>query len=89
LDIITAEHKKDKELTSKPDYHFLISLLPYLEKLSPLQNLEVTRKIQYDAIQAYKRKEAHIKQEMDTGLYHLSVPGKVKRPVIQNNGNIS
>jgi hypothetical protein len=61
LDIITAGQKKD-ELISKPDYHFLLSLLPYLEKLSPVENLEVRGKIQDDVIQAYKRKEVQMHQ---------------------------
>jgi hypothetical protein len=72
LDIITAGQNRDEELTSKPDYHFLISLLPYVGKLSPLQNLEVRRKIQDVVIQAYKRKEAQMYPELE--ISQLSVP---------------
>jgi hypothetical protein len=72
LDIITARQKKDEELTSKPDYQFLISLLPYIEKLSPLENLEVRGRIQGVVIQAYKRKEAKMHQELQVS--QLSVP---------------
>jgi hypothetical protein len=77
LDIITVEQKKDEELTSKHDYHFLISLLPYLEKLSSLENLEVRGKIQDVVIQAYKHKEEQMHEELE--ISQLSLPG------VQNN----
>jgi hypothetical protein len=72
LDVITARQKKDEELTSKPDYHFLISLLPFLEKLSSLEHLEVRAKIQDVVIQAYKCKEVQMHQELE--ISELSVP---------------
>jgi hypothetical protein len=68
---IIAGQEKDKELTSKPDYHFLIFPSLYLEKLSPLENLKVRGKIQDDVIQAYKCK-VQIHQESE--ISQLSVP---------------
>lgn len=63
LEIIKEGQKREHEHTNKPDYHFFMSLLPYLEKLSPLENLEVRGKIQNIVIEAYRRIESISNQE--------------------------
>lgn len=39
LDLIREEQKRDSTMINNPDYHFLMSLLPYFEKFYALEKL--------------------------------------------------
>lgn len=60
LDFLQREQKEDAEVKNNPDYHFLMSLLPYFEELDALEKLEVRGKIQDIMIKALRSKRASL-----------------------------
>lgn len=56
IKILENVQKNNNEMTNDPDYHFLISLLPYLKDLNALEKLEVRHNIQSIVIDAHRRK---------------------------------
>ncbi|XP_071057398.1 uncharacterized protein [Onthophagus taurus] len=57
LDLLEQEFKKDVDMTGNPDYHFLMSLLPYFTDMDCLEKLEVRAKIQEVITEAVRRKQ--------------------------------
>jgi len=56
IKILENAQKNNNEMTNDPDYHFLISLLPYFKDLNALEKLEVRHNIQSIVIDAHRRK---------------------------------
>jgi hypothetical protein len=65
--------EETEELTNEPENHFFFSLQPRLEIFSPLDNLVICGKIQDDMIQAYKREESQMHQELEISQLPVSV----------------
>lgn len=63
-------------MTNNPDYHFLISLLPYFEPLNALEKLQLRTNIQNLVLEANKQKEGYISQgtTFNTGLNDYQLP---------------
>jgi len=56
IKILENAQKNENQLVNDPDYHFLISLLPYFKDLNALEKLEVRHNIQSIVIDAHRRK---------------------------------
>lgn len=58
----TQRSKKDSVMTNNPEYHFLISLLPYFEPLEALGKLQLRTNIQNLVLDANKKKGRFYKE---------------------------
>lgn len=54
IEILRGEQNKD---AANPDYHFLMSLLPYFQQFEPLEKMELRTTIQNVIITALKKKQ--------------------------------
>lgn len=77
LDLIREEQQKDSAMTNNPDYHFLMSLLPYFEPLNALEKLQLRSNMQNLVLEAYKQKEVYSSQ----GTTFNTVPNNYQLPV--------
>jgi len=64
LDLIREEQKRDSNMTNNPDYHFLMSLLPYFDKLNALEKLQLRTNIQNVVFQTLQHKEIEKERAM-------------------------
>jgi hypothetical protein len=64
LDLIREEQNRDSTMTNNPEYHFLMSLLPYFEKLDALEKLQLRANIQNVVFQTLQHKEIEKERAM-------------------------
>lgn len=83
LDLIREEQKKDSTMTNNPDYHFLMSLLPYFEKLDALEKLQLRTNIQNVVFQTLKQKE--IEKEIEKERAMMYIPPRTTSLLTEQN----
>lgn len=75
IELLRNDQKKSSELTQNPDYHFLMSLLPYFDEFNGIEKLELRANVQNVVLEALRRKKQDLPITLPiTQVYSINVP---------------
>ncbi|CAG9773454.1 unnamed protein product [Ceutorhynchus assimilis] len=74
IELLRSDQNKSSEPTQNPDYHFLMSLLPYFGEFEGIEKLGVRASIQNVIMEALKRKKQNLPLNHVHPVYSINVP---------------